>query len=142
MSDEPFKSYSTFFHLLALCLILSSSEKTPTSSQSEKYTISFLARSFSSVSIEVPPYDKYFFQLHTKIFLSRPLYETYYFLSAPFSHPIMSAPSVVQVLCHMTHTFISRPFYEKHMIQLQMTTNISSKQKILTNQKKNVVNWI
>ena len=66
-----------FFHLRTFCLIFNSPCKSPTSYPSEKYTIIILSRQFSNLIIMVALYGMYFFKLHTKTYLSRPLYETY-----------------------------------------------------------------
>ena len=80
MSDEPSQSYGTFSHLLALCLVFNSLSKTPTSSQSKKYTIFFFPGPHPSIlSLGLPPIGQVLFQITYKN-LSRELYKTYILL--------------------------------------------------------------
>ena len=91
------------FHLWALCFIFSSPCKTPISSQSKKCIIFLLSRPFPSLIIRVDLIAQVLFQI-TESYLSRPLYEMYYFFSfMTTSIGIIMLWPRVQILCKVAH---------------------------------------
>ena len=67
-----------------------------------------------------------------------------FYLSRPFSSAIKRLLTEVQALGQATHeTIDSKTIPLKTEIQIQMTANMSSKRKILTNQKNyTIASWI